>query len=158
MGASWDSLIPTRSGWLITHLLCWTTGRVGPRPGRRSSVAMELSEVAAARRDPGLAVLEGFRAVKRAIRFGAELEGAWTADAEEVLELTRRLAPDVRIPVQVVEGEALRAVVPRAQLVAVARRPTQPDADAMLAGPGHVVLLEDPRHLGNLGAAVRVAA
>ncbi len=30
--------------------------------------------------------------------------------------------------------------------------------DTVLAGPGHVVLLEDPRHLGNLGAVIRVAA
>jgi TrmH family RNA methyltransferase len=57
-----------------------------------------------------------------------------------------------------VELEQLKAVVPRAQVVAVARRPTQPDPDTVLAGPGHVVLLEDPRHLGNLGAVVRVAA
>ena len=48
--------------------------------------------------------------------------------------------------------------VPRAQVVAVAKRPAQPDPDTVLAGPGHVVLLEDPRHLGNLGAVIRVAA
>ena len=54
--------------------------------------------------------------------------------------------------------EALKLVVPRAQVVAVARRPAQPDPDTVLAGPGQVVLLEDPRHLGNLGAVVRVAA
>jgi TrmH family RNA methyltransferase len=51
-------------------------------------------------------------------------------------------------------------VVPRAQVVAVARRPAQPDPDTLLADarPAPVVLLEDPRHLGNLGACVRVAA
>ena len=44
--------------------------------------------------------------------------------------------------------------------MAVARRPTQPDPDGILAlaGPAPVVLLEQPRHLGNLGACVRVAA
>ncbi len=57
-----------------------------------------------------------------------------------------------------VDSVALTAVVPRGQVVAVARRPALPDPDTVLAGPGHVVLLEDPRHLGNLGAAVRVAA
>jgi RNA methyltransferase, TrmH family len=119
---------------------------------------MQLSDVAAARRDRGLVVLEGFHAVKHAIRFGGEIQGAWTADAAELDELTRRLAPDVHIAAEVVDGEALRAVVPRGQLVAVARRPSQPDPDTVLAGPGLVVLLEDPRHLGNLGAVVRVAA
>ncbi len=64
----------------------------------------------------------------------------------------------MQIRAEVVDHEALKAVVPRAQVVAVARRPVQTDADTVLAGPGHVVLLEDPRHLGNLGAVVRVAA
>ena len=103
-------------------------------------------------------VLEGFHAIKHAIRFGGEILGAWTADAAEVEELRARLAADIEIPAEVVELEALKAVVPRAQIVAVARRPPQPDPDTVLGGPGHVVLLEDPRHLGNLGAVVRVAA
>lgn len=119
---------------------------------------MRLGEVGQARRRPELVVLEGFHALKHALRFGGELLGAWTADPQELEELRRRLAPDLQIPVEVVELDALRAVVPRAQVVAVARRPPQPDPDTVLAGPGHVVLLEDPRHLGNLGAVVRVAA
>ncbi|WP_205695575.1 RNA methyltransferase [Conexibacter sp. SYSU D00693] len=121
---------------------------------------MELQEVAAARKDPGLVVLEGFHACKHAVRFGGELLGVWTADPDELEALRARLAPDVVLEAQVVEHEALVAVVPRAQVVAVARRPDQPDADAVLAdpGPAPVVLLEDPRHLGNLGACVRVAA
>ena len=103
-------------------------------------------------------MLEGFHAIKHAIRFGAELLGAWTADPGEIEDLRERLAPDIELPVAVVELEALKQVVPRAQIVAVARRPEQPDPDTVLAGPGQVVLLEDPRHLGNLGAVVRVAA
>lgn len=123
-----------------------------------SPLGTELAAVQHARRTPGLVVLEGFHAVKHAVRFGAEVLGAWTSDPDEVENLRRRLAPDVAIPVQVVDMAALKAVVPRGQLVAVARRPVQPDPDTVLAGPGHVVLLEDPRHLGNLGAVVRVAA
>jgi RNA methyltransferase, TrmH family len=119
---------------------------------------MELSDVSRARRTGNLVVLEGFHAIKHAVRFGGEILGAWTADLAEVNDLIERLAPDVRIPVEVVDADALRQVVPRGQIVAVARRPTQPGPDTLLAGPGHVVLLEDPRHLGNLGAVVRVAA
>lgn len=119
---------------------------------------MELKDVSRARRTRDLVVLEGFHAIKHAIRFGGEILGAWTADAEEVDGLIERLAPDVRIPLETVDADALRQVVPRGQVVAVARRPAQPHPDAVLAGPGHVVLLEDPRHLGNLGAVVRVAA
>ncbi|MGH2835541.1 MAG: TrmH family RNA methyltransferase [Solirubrobacteraceae bacterium] len=119
---------------------------------------MELADVIQARRRRELVVLEGFHAIKHAIRFGGEILGAWTADRAEVEGLIGRLAPDIELPVTVVELDALQRVVGRAQVVAVARRPLQPDPDTVLAGPGHVVLLEDPRHLGNLGAAVRVAA
>jgi TrmH family RNA methyltransferase len=120
---------------------------------------MELADVAHARRQRELVVLEGFHAIKHAIRFGGEILGTWTADAAELEALRARLAPDIELTLLELVGlEELKAVVPRAQVVAVARRPTQPDPDTVLAGPGHVVLLEDPRHLGNLGAVVRVAA
>ena len=121
---------------------------------------MKLEDVRGARRDPGLVVLEGFHAVKHAVRFGAELLGVWTADAAELAALSARLAPDVALDATVVEVEPLAAVVPRAQVVAVAVRPRQPDPDGILAlpGPAPVILLEEPRHLGNLGACVRVAA
>ncbi|MGH2910619.1 MAG: TrmH family RNA methyltransferase [Solirubrobacteraceae bacterium] len=119
---------------------------------------MELADVSRARRTRTLVVLEGFHAVKHAVRFGGEILGAWAAEPDELEALRARLAPDVRIPLEVVALEALKAVVPRGQIVAVARRPDQPDPATVLAGPGHVVLLEDPRHLGNLGAVIRVAA
>ena len=119
---------------------------------------MQLSDVTRARRTPGLVVLEGFHALKHALRFGGELLGTWTADPAALEELRLRLAPDIALAADVVAADALRQVSPRAQVVAVARRPAQADANTVLAGPGHVVLLEDPRHLGNLGAVVRVAA
>jgi TrmH family RNA methyltransferase len=121
---------------------------------------MRLADVSHARRDRGLVVLEGFHAVKHAVRFGGEVLGAWTADAAELEALRARLAPDVALVAEEVPRDELAAVVPRAQVVAVARRPAQPPVPALLAdpGPAPVVLLEDPRHLGNLGACVRVAA
>ncbi|MFO1533899.1 MAG: TrmH family RNA methyltransferase, partial [Thermoplasmatota archaeon] len=69
--------------------------------------------------------------------------------------LRARLAPDIALSAEVVARDELAAVVPRAHVLAVARRPEQADP---LASDGRVVLLEDPRHLGNLGACVRVAA
>ena len=119
---------------------------------------MDLTDVSRARRTRGLVVLEGFHAIKHAVRFGGEILGAWTADPDEIQNLLARFAPDVHIPFEVVDPEALKHQVARGQVVAVARRPWQPDPGIVLAGPGHVVLLEDPRHLGNLGAVVRVAA
>lgn len=121
---------------------------------------MRLADVPRARRDGGLAVLEGFHALKHATRFGAELLGAWTAEPEALEALRCRMAPDVAIAAEVVGEEELAAIVPRAQVVAVARRSRLPHPDVLLAAGGAepLVLLEDPRHLGNLGAAVRVAA
>jgi TrmH family RNA methyltransferase len=121
----------------------------------------QLHEVAAARRNAELVVLEGFHALKHAIRFGGDILSVWTADAVALEALRVRLAPDLRLPeIDVVDADALAAVVPRAQVLAIARRPAQLDAWSLLAltGPAPVVLLEEPRHLGNLGACVRVAA
>jgi TrmH family RNA methyltransferase len=120
-----------------------------------------LADVARARRNGSLVVLEGFHALKHAQRFGAEVLGAWSADRAELDALRARLAPDVDLrSVVEVERDALAAVVPRAQVVAVARRPRLVHPDVLLAAtdPAPLVLLEDPRHLGNLGACVRVAA
>lgn len=123
---------------------------------------MDLRSVQLLRRKPDIAVLEGFHALKHCLRFGGEVIGCWTADLEALAALRDRLAPDVVLPpgLQVVDADALAQVVPRAQVVALARRPAGPTVDELLARPGPepVVLLEAPRHLGNLGAAVRVSA
>ncbi|MDE3130232.1 MAG: hypothetical protein KGL16_03690, partial [Acidobacteriota bacterium] len=71
---------------------------------------MQLADVNLARRRRDLAVLEGFHAIKHALRFGAELLGAWTADPAELEELRARLAADITLPVAVVEPELLRRV------------------------------------------------
>ncbi len=126
-----------------------------------ASEGLSLCDVAAARRDGALVVLEGFHALKHAVRFGGEILGAWTADAGALEALALRLAPDLVLPVvDTVDAGALVRVVPRGQVVAIARRPAQVDAATLLAGGARapVVLLEHPRHLGNLGASVRVAA
>lgn len=88
--------------------------------------------------------IEGFHALKHALRFGADIRSA-TGDRDELAKLAAVLAPDVDFGV--VEHVA------GAPLEAWAARPGQP-----APGPGRVVALEDPRHLGNLGACVRVAA
>ncbi len=119
-----------------------------------------------ARRDSELVVLEGFHALKHALRFGAEVVEAVAADLGEVEELAEDLAPDLagalRERVRPVDPEVLAELVPRAPrtgVVAIARRP-RVDVAAALADsrPAPVVLLEDPRNMGNMGACVRVAA
>jgi TrmH family RNA methyltransferase len=119
-----------------------------------------------ARRDRSLAVLEGFHALKHALRFGAEVEEAVAADMDELGRLAAALAPDLAeaLPARVtaVEPETIAKLVPQAPhtgVVAIARRP-EVDVAALLdaPGPAPVVLLEEPRTMGNMGACVRVAA
>ncbi len=115
---------------------------------------------AAARADERRVVLEGFHALKHALRFGADVELAVAADVDALEQLARALAPDLRqrlaTLLQPVEAGVLAQLAPRAprtQVLAIARRPPFGPV-----GAGPVVLLEDPRDLGNVGAVVRVAA
>lgn len=119
-----------------------------------------------ARGDTGLAVLEGFHALKHALRFGAEVLDAVCADPQQLRELEAELAPDLggvlaerAIPVDAEIVAELVPQAPRTGVVAIARRPAV-DLTAMLAQPQSepLVLLEDPRTMGNMGACVRVAA
>lgn len=125
-----------------------------------------VHELRAARRDRSLAVLEGFHAVKHAVRFGARLERLLCADRATLRSLAASLAPDVADAVMALAEEvgpeplaSLTMVPEPARVVGLARRPDV-DVRALLtaAAPSPVVLLEAPRRLGNVGACVRVAA
>lgn len=119
-----------------------------------------------ARRDPALVVVEGFHALKHALRFGAELLEAVTPDPEEITALAGSLAPDLlpaltallaRVPPD--EFAGLTPSAPPTAVIALARRPDVDPAAVLAApGPAPVVLLDRPNHLGNVGAVVRVAA
>jgi TrmH family RNA methyltransferase len=119
-----------------------------------------------ARRDPELTVVEGFHALKHALRFGAELVETVAVDPAALEEMAADLAPDLegRIGggVEAVDRETLAdlvPLVPHTGVAAIARRP-QVDLAAVLASPGPApaVLLEQPRNMGNIGACIRVAA
>jgi RNA methyltransferase, TrmH family len=119
-----------------------------------------------ARRDPALTVVEGFHALKHALRFGAELLEAVAVDPPLLETMAADLAPDLEGQlagrVEQVDKETLAdlvPLVPHTGVAAIARRP-QVDVAAALAepAPSPVVLLEDPRNMGNIGACIRVAA
>lgn len=119
-----------------------------------------------ARADDRLVVLEGFHSVKHALRFEGELTRIVVVDRDEIMKLASNLAPDVKERL----GRAL-AVVTRLEfeqlspsphptgIIAIARRPVY-DLRSILSDQRTkpVVLLEDPRNLGNLGAAIRVSS
>jgi len=119
----------------------------------------------AARRDPSRVVLEGLHALKHALRFGAAIELAVSADPAHVAALAAELAPDVAddlaARLQSVDAATYAATMPRPHETAVVAIAARPDVDleAVRARQDRpLVLLHAPRHPGNVGAVVRVAA
>ena len=119
-----------------------------------------------ARRDPELTVVEGFHALKHALRFGAELVEAVAVDPAALEEMAAELAPDLvgRFggQVETVDKETLAdlvPLVPHTGGAAIARRPRVDPAAALAdPAPAPAVLLEQPKNMGNIGACIRVAA
>lgn len=111
-------------------------------------------------------MLEGAHALKHGLRFGADVEVTWTPDRHALFALLAGLAPDVAARVGDLAVEVDRdtwdRLAPRglpSPALSIAARPPV-DVDRVLGdpSPAPVVLLEDPTHLGNVGAVVRVAA
>ncbi len=119
-----------------------------------------------ARRDPELAVLEGLHPLKHALRFDARVLEVLTRDAAELRRLSDALAPDIGARLSALAREIdpgvfdqLAPLAPATGVMALAeRRTADPAAVLSEQRAAPVVVLEDPRDLGNLGACVRVAA
>jgi tRNA G18 (ribose-2'-O)-methylase SpoU len=119
-----------------------------------------------AKQDDALVLVEGFHAVKHALRFGAKFLSIHTADRARALGLARELAPDVEsalarelieIPSSVfakLSDETLHTGV-----LGLAQKPGH-DIAALLSREAHApaVLLDNPTNHGNVGAVIRVAA
>jgi TrmH family RNA methyltransferase len=135
-------------------------------PARPVQESALIERFRRARHDQSRAVLEGFHAIKHAIRFHAALEQVCAVDLDELWALARHLAPDVEPqlrrlvrPVPPSVFPQLAPAPPETGIIAIGRRP-QADIVAVLdeGSAAPVVLLEAPAHLGNLGAVVRLAA
>jgi RNA methyltransferase, TrmH family len=119
-----------------------------------------------ARRDPALTVVEGFHALKHALRFGAELVEAVAVDPASLDAMAADLAPDLAGQlggrVEQVDKETLAGLVPlvpHTGVAAIARRPPIDLASALAdPAPAPAILLEQPRNMGNIGACIRVSA
>jgi TrmH family RNA methyltransferase len=119
-----------------------------------------------ARRDPALTVVEGFHALKHALRFGAEIVEAVAVDPSSLDAMAAELAPDLAGQlagqVEQVDKETLAdlvPLVPHTGVAAIARR-ARVDLALALAdpAPAPAILLEQPRNMGNIGACIRVSA
>jgi TrmH family RNA methyltransferase len=100
--------------------------------------------------------LEGFHAVKHALRFAPDLvEQVIVRDRVAARVLGTQLAPDIveRLLAGAVEGLV-------AHPTGVEARAQRPDDDRapLSRRQAPLVLLDDPRHPGNAGAVIRVAA
>ncbi|NLU68650.1 TrmH family RNA methyltransferase [Streptomyces sp. HNM0574] len=111
-------------------------------------------------------LLDGFHALKHALRFGAEVPLALTADRDAVLALAEDLAPDLTARLDAllrpVDAGTLPALLPRPHPTGVAALAVRGSGgsgavpEAERSAP--YVVLDNPRHLGNIGAVIRVAA
>ncbi|WP_346129663.1 TrmH family RNA methyltransferase [Lentzea roselyniae] len=104
-------------------------------------------------------LLEGFHAVKHALRFGADVHPLITTDLSAAISLAETHAPDLVGRFQDATeidkaGFVLRAG--RLHPTGVAGFAERPDLPFDRDAP--VVLLDNPRNLGNFGATIRVAA
>ncbi|WP_051838524.1 TrmH family RNA methyltransferase [Streptomyces sp. NRRL WC-3742] len=122
----------------------------------------------AGERGAGVVVLDGFHPLKHALRFGGEVRRVVTVDRGELLALARELAPDVEKALDALAVElperTMRALVPRLHPTGVIAQAVRPSAEAnreaLARRPRQapVVVLENPRNLGNVGAVIRLAA
>lgn len=135
---------------------------MSPQPAARNAIADRFRR---GKRDKTLAVVEGFHALKHALRFHAEILAVLCSEPAALQSLAEDLAPDIAQPLlalaQTVEPQLLRELAPKAPntgVVALAKRREGTRAQLLKREHAPVVLLEQPRDLGNLGASVRVAA
>lgn len=113
-------------------------------------------------------LLDGFHALKHALRFGAEVRLAITNDKDGALALSGELAEDLRSRLSTllveVSDQVFRELVPRSHPTGVAALATRPEASTILGvlnrtpRTAPIVVLENPRNLGNIGAVIRLAA
>ncbi|MGW0749947.1 TrmH family RNA methyltransferase [Streptomyces sp. NPDC002587] len=112
-----------------------------------------------------LVLLDGFHTLKHALRFGADVRMVIADDPGAVRALAGELAPDVEGEVaRLVRPAPLRGLLPRVHPTGVAALAVRPARSAgradldRLPRPAPVVVLDNPRNLGNVGAVVRLAA
>lgn len=143
-----------------------TDQQAAARPAPPAEEAVRRWHAAAAA--PDSVLLDGFHALKHALRFGADVRAAATSDRAAALALAADLAPDLAAELDArlteLPAAALRELVPRPHPTGVAalagRRSRTANLDALARAPRQapVVVLDQPRNLGNVGAVVRLAA
>ncbi len=111
--------------------------------------------------------IQGFHSVKHSTRFGADIQRVVTTNRASAINMATELAPDLIESMETADEisasqfEQLMGGGHPTGVGALASRPDPPSVAEFLElvrGDAPVVLLEDPRHLGNIGAVIRVVA
>ena len=119
-----------------------------------------------ARGDRRLALLEGFHPLKHALTFHADILDVVTDDMGKVLALSRHFSPDLTDTIErsttVVSQELFHRLFRDSRIADVLgiayRHIVSAESILKKRRNAPVVLLEEPSHHGNIGAAIRVAA
>ncbi|MEX2533511.1 MAG: TrmH family RNA methyltransferase [Nitriliruptoraceae bacterium] len=116
------------------------------------------------RNSTDVVLLEGLHPVKHALRFGAIITHLATWDRAGLASLATALAPDVKetllalaVDVPLADASLLAPKGVPSPVIGVAARPIVTVND-VLGATGPVIVCENPRHFGNVGAVIRVAA
>ncbi len=117
---------------------------------------------------PSLVFLTGFHAVKHALRFGAEMLCIATSDISKFDRFVKELAPDLidlcDSAIDLVTEAQMKQIHENrlhwTEVWAVAKRPSDDVATLLMSSDrgAPLVVLEDPKNAGNLGASIRAAA
>ncbi|WP_433890943.1 TrmH family RNA methyltransferase [Streptomyces sp. CA-111067] len=143
-------------------------GGTAPDEGGEGPAEAVVGHWRAADGSDDVVLLDGFHALKHALRFGADVRVAVSADKDATLRLAADLAPDLtadlaarlsRLPAGVLRGLVGR-VHPTGVAALAGRRERAANLAALSGTPrlAPVVVLDSPRNLGNVGAVIRLAA
>lgn len=119
-----------------------------------------------ARKSETEVVLEGFHALKHALRFNARVTNIASCDLKYVENLIRSHGLDIKNTLQnnieIISEKVFRELSPNppeSKIIAIAKRPVYTLLTVLKenrASP--IVLLENPSHPGNVGSVIRVSA
>lgn len=139
---------------------------IGNYPRPADDTMMVRSRWSKIRAYPDSVLVEGFHAIKHAIRFGADIRIVICSNPEAVRQLARSHAADVAQTVErlidVIDRKTFKDLtgsIHPTEIAALATKAHHEEKE-LASGPREapLVLLENPRSLGNFGAVIRVAA